>query len=397
MHPQQGPAVLHAPGCSASPTELQTACMDRLTAAGELVAIWWAISSAVSISWSARHDLVDHAELVGPLGWQRNDLPQSVMPQRRSERQALGEADVLDRAHHADVHMGVEEDGVSAATTMSASTTKWNPAPATMPFTAVTVGFHTRFWRGDQWTSSLSGPLPARTPPRDATAPRSAPVQKWRSPVAGDDRAADPRVVADLGPDRLDRLDHAPVQRVAPFRAVDPDVGDVVALLVDEPLDRSGQVDSHGHAPLPLSVLVSGLSLLKLRGRRAHELPAGVLVARRVQRTPGGCVPDHGRPDPRPYSPGHRRLGEPGRSCRPQCASPTTAPWRPPPAAPAPPRCQGVGGACGPARARPRAGRRAPPADAPRTGSRRSAGRTGSGPAPMSAVTASRCWAAPRR
>ena len=67
---------------------------------------------------------------------------------------------------------------------MSASTTKCSPAPATIPFTAVTVGFHTRFWRGDQWTSSVSGPLPADTPPRDATAPTSAPVEKRRSPVA---------------------------------------------------------------------------------------------------------------------------------------------------------------------------------------------------------------------
>ena len=69
-------------------------------------------------------------------------------------------------------------------TTMSASTTKCSPADATVPLTAQMTGFHTRFCLGDQNTSSVSGPLPALTLPRAATAPMSAPVQKWRLPAA---------------------------------------------------------------------------------------------------------------------------------------------------------------------------------------------------------------------
>jgi hypothetical protein len=62
---------------------------------------------------------------------------------------------------------------------------------------------------------------------------------------AGDDRAADPGVLADLGPDRLDRLDHAAVQGVASLGPVEADVGDVVPLLIDEALERGGEVDFH--------------------------------------------------------------------------------------------------------------------------------------------------------
>ena len=98
------------------------------------------------------------------------------------------------------------------------------------------VGFHTRLWRGDQWTSSVSGPLPALTPPRAATAPTSAPVQKCRSPAAvmivqrihGSSRTS--AQIALIGSTMLR------VQGVAPLGAVERDVGDVVALLVDQAL-----------------------------------------------------------------------------------------------------------------------------------------------------------------
>ena len=103
-----------------------------------------------------------------------------------------------------------------------------------------------------------AGPCRPTTPPRDATAPTSAPVEKKRSPVAVTTRAADPGVLADLGPDRLDRLDHRGVQRVRPVGAVDRDVGDVVALLVDQAraARRRGRC-----------VMVSSLSIVVKLGR----------------------------------------------------------------------------------------------------------------------------------
>ena len=71
----------------------------------------------------------------------------------------------------------------SEASTMSASTTKWSPAPTARPFTQQITGFQTPFWRGDQNTSWSRGRLFATSPPAP-TDWTSRPVEKCFSPAA---------------------------------------------------------------------------------------------------------------------------------------------------------------------------------------------------------------------
>ena len=172
--------------------------------------------------------LVDEPELVGALGRHPVVPPAERQPQRRTERQPLRQADVLDRADHPDVGVGVDEGRLVGCDD------------------DVGIDDEVEAGAGDESVDGTDRRLPhvvlARRPvnllvQRSLARLHGSP-RRHRPEVgagaevslagAGDDRAADPRVFANLGPDRLERLDHAGVEGVAAVGPIDPDVGDVV-------------------------------------------------------------------------------------------------------------------------------------------------------------------------
>ena len=92
--------------------------------------------------------LADESELAAPAARRcRSEPPSSAMRSTASSGMRRARPTGSSPAIRPDLHVGVEEGGVSRRRGSGReSAMKWSPPPTTMPFTAVMTGFQQRFW-----------------------------------------------------------------------------------------------------------------------------------------------------------------------------------------------------------------------------------------------------------
>jgi hypothetical protein len=202
------------------------------------------------------HQLVDQPQLPGARGGQAEVAALQRHAQRGAQGQALGEAHVLERAHHADVDVGVHELRVAAGhhdvgvhheVEPPADTEPLDGADHRLPH-AVLLRRPVHRLGQRSIAENRIGLFSFRFGHVEAGA--EVPLTS-----RGDDGDANVGVVAHLTPDGAHEGLHVRRQRISAIGTIQPDDGDaIIAPLVADPVQRARQVDggcAHALSSMP--------------------------------------------------------------------------------------------------------------------------------------------------